>query len=137
VSWVTPPSRLVGDPITVSDFNQSVRDNTNYLYGDAAWQTVGTFTNGWGAGTPPPQYRRDGSIVTVRGVLTGGTNTTYGFALPTAYRPSSNLLLPCVGSNLTEFAFVGVDSPTGQIAVHILATAVGVYLDTVVFDCRA
>lgn len=135
MAWLTPITHAVGDPITVSDWNTYTRDNTNWLYGDYAWQTVGSFTNGWSAGSPAPQYRRAGNIVTLRGLLTGGTNNAYGYIMPTAYCPSSNLLIACVANN-GAYCSVGV-AITGAVTPALSGGEVGVYTDSVSFDVRA
>jgi hypothetical protein len=125
---------LVGDPITVADFNQSVRDNTNWLYGDTAWQSIGTFTNGWTAGSPPPQYRRSGNIVTLRGLVTGGTNSTPAFALPVGYIPYSPLFIACVAN--TALYCIAAIALTGAVTPGLTSPEVGIYLDSIHFDVR-
>ena len=96
------------------------------------WHIVGTsgepqFVTGWGhsAGTVPPSqngnaqimFTRRGGRVELRGraTRTSGASTVV-FALPEAYWPDNDLLLPGQGA-LGAHLSVGVDKATGNVSV--------------------
>lgn len=96
------------------------------------WHIVGTegepqFVTGWGhsAGTVPPSqngnaqimFTRRGGRVELRGraTLTSGSATNV-FALPEAYWPDNDLLLPGQGA-LGAHLSVGIDMATGMVSV--------------------
>ena len=109
MGWTTPITHAVGDPIVVSDWNTYVRDNQNYLYGDAAW-TPASLTNGWAGATIG--YRRAGSLVILKGLSTT-TGTGSIFTLPVGYRPlTSNSPIPIVSGSSTSSG-QGSDSGVG------------------------
>lgn len=98
MSFVAISTQAAGYLVLNTDWNDIVTD----IMGDTAWTTVSTFTNGWAAGSPAPQYINVGRLVQVRGTLgTAGTATDAAFTLPTGYRPSATMSFTCNGSGTT------------------------------------
>lgn len=57
-------------------------------FGDAGW-TAPSFVNGWTAGTPAVEFRKDGQgIVHMHGQIISPGTLTVAFTLPVGYRPS-------------------------------------------------
>jgi hypothetical protein len=110
MSWTVPITHATGDPIVVSDFNTYVRDNANFLYGDAAWTTA-TLGSGWteyGSGYFPVGYRKWGPNVQLRGTAISGPANP-AFTLPIGYRPGGYGNYPLATNGTGEFCFVGGD----------------------------
>ena len=97
--WTTPTDRLSGYTVTAADWN-IVEDDLSFLYGDTAWTVVSTFTNSWTAGAGfVPRYSKTGNMVTMQGVVTGGTLAAAAFTLPAGYRPTGFTLGFAVAAN--------------------------------------
>ena len=83
-----------GQVLTAAQMNQVGQDSD--------WQTVGSFSNSWGAGSVAPAYRKVGSRVFLRGRLSAGTANTTAFTLPAGYQPSTTQsLISCNSSTTT------------------------------------
>src|SRR4051794_5055189 len=93
MAWTTPITTAVGDPMTAAMWNTNIRDNENALYGDLTW-TAPTFTNSWAqfSSSSPVGYRKVGSFVTPRGLVSTGTvgSAPPIFPLPAGFRPTSD-----------------------------------------------
>ncbi len=133
MGWTTPKTWAVGDPGTASDLNTYIRDNSAYLYGDTAWNSV-TFTNSWGAASSySVGYRRIGAEVALKGTVTGGANGTSIFTLPTGYRPlqQSNTASQTPATGTTCYIAVAA---AGTVTVQGISGTPNVTLDGVRFS---
>jgi hypothetical protein len=91
-----------GSTLTAAQMNQIGQDSD--------WITVGTFTNSWVAGSRAPQYRKVGTRVTIIGIIQSGTAGNAAFTLPSAYRPTSNVVFPtCSNAGVSNTIQVGSD----------------------------
>lgn len=90
---------------------------------DSGWITP-TLVNSWTAGEPVA-YRKIGSVVYLRGSLTGGTNSSTAFTLPAGYVPANNFLQQVQGGGSTSFMQI---SSSGAVTPNF-STAGAQYLD--------
>ncbi len=87
---------------------------------DSGWITVSSFSNGWSQVLTTVQYRLQANVVRLRGAITGGTNSTTAFALPSGYWPSQDCRFPVVTSG--EFSGqVVIQSANGQVGPYLAA----------------
>ena len=91
---------------------------------DSGW-TSPTLLNSWanvGSGNHPLQYRKGlNGLVTIEGAVSGGTNNPI-MSLPTAYRPTSNVITAILvvtgGGNAAGYISIGSN---GDVIVRNLA----------------
>ena len=92
---------------------------------DSGWQTL-TPQNSWGnlAGYATLACRKVGSLVTVRGVLSGGTITdgTLICTLPAGYRPPATLVIGAASNSTDPTARFGI-ATNGQITIQKITSA--------------
>lgn len=110
-----------------------VNDLLNFLYGDMTY-TNATLTNSWTAlsGYSTPGFRLQGTVVRLRGAVTGGTTGTAAFTLPTGYRPPATCILDANGSANTK-----ANASISTAGVVTITGGPGVWLDGLTFDTLA
>jgi hypothetical protein len=90
MTWVPPNIHFAVHQILTSPDMNDVSTDLSYVYGDTSWIAVASFSNGWsnfGSGVTAAGYRKVGTVVFLRGGITGGSANTAAFTLPTGYRP--------------------------------------------------
>lgn len=86
-----------------------------------AWISA-TLMNGWtnyGGGFTPVSYCKIGTIVYIRGLMSGGTMPSVAFVLPVGYRPAYNYQFPAVAFGAYAWFEVG---STGNVTPNQGAT---------------
>src|SRR6204780_5697 len=96
--------------VAPASWGDAVNDDTAFLYGDAAWTNITSFTNSWSASGSAPGYILSGRIVYLRGSMLGGTASSAAFTLPAGYRPT-----------MTSWFLVSNNGTITSTAVQILA----------------
>ena len=72
----------------VGDTGKQLKDLVEY---DSGWITITNLQNGaknWDSNFAPPQYRKIGKVVYLRGLFTAGTMELAQFVLPDGFRPN-------------------------------------------------
>jgi hypothetical protein len=85
-----------------------------------AWTGV-SFTNAWtnfGGGYQQMEYRLNGDMVQLRGVITAGTLNMSAFTLPAGFRPPTTVqgIIRC-GSSSTSAGLIDISSSSGDCRV--------------------
>jgi hypothetical protein len=122
-----PPKGLVvlgplGATASLSSLEAEVNSLQTFTQ-DSGWFSVGVggnpaFQNSWGnfgSGWQVAQYRKVGTQVFLRGLVTGGASSTAIFTLPTGYRPASNTMVPAVSQGVP---IVGTSGPASAGTAH-------------------
>jgi hypothetical protein len=119
MAWSTPVLHATGDVVPSADWNGLANDLT-FLYGDAAWTSVPSFSNGWSAvGGEPPRYRKVGTLTVITGQMTGGTIDTTAFTLPAGYySPTATAHITCVVNNVADSTGLLLVTTTGTVVPY-------------------
>jgi hypothetical protein len=129
--FLSSTSLALGGALTFDNMHAVVREFT--VTAPALFTNVTTLGNLWTALYGPIGYAKSSDgMVTLRGVLTGGTyGSTAIFTLPAAYCPSVTNIFPVAQSSLFEPAGVLQIFPTGEVvapAVTSVQTGSSTYL---------
>lgn len=102
-----------------------------------AWVTVAAFTGGWVSfdATRPPQYRKIGDVVFLRGVVKNGAINSSAFTLPAGYRYPVGDMSFIVDSN-AAVGSVNVGS-NGNVVPGPLGSNAYFRLDTIFYSTLA
>jgi hypothetical protein len=136
---ITPP--VQGDIVSVQAFGIPVANEINRMtplvVAPTAWTQV-AFSGAWvnHSGTHPVKYRKNGDVIEVRGVATGGALNTTMWTFPAGFRPIHDIGF-VVYAGTTNPGYVTVDQ-TGAVIMQQIGTLGGfVYCDTIRFSITA
>lgn len=102
--------------IMVEDIGSASQSGAGGAWAITPWTAV-TFQNSWanyGGGYQTCQYRKDGDMVQLRGVMTGGVASTVAFTLPVGFRPPMLIEIPGIGGGTNPRFSVATD---GQVTI--------------------
>lgn len=112
--WFTPGARVV--ILLVPPSGALIVGVVNGDYDP--WHSA-SLVSGWvnfGVGNAVPGYRREGSRVYLRGVLSAGAFGVPAFVLPLGYRPPHNVPLPVVSNAAAGYLSILVDGSVNPMS---------------------
>jgi hypothetical protein len=94
---------------------------------DPRWITMTPLLNGWtaDASVGPPQYRRIGGLVYLRGGINGSSMNAALFTLPSGYRPALSMHFVCRATSSITLGQVQIQGPSGTILPNVSGTPSG------------
>lgn len=104
------------------------------------WITVTSFSNGWSsAGSPyaPVGYTLTGTVVSLRGRVTGGTSNTTAFTLPSGYLPAYAVIVSAFDAGAASAAGIQIATSGAVNPIFGSGGSSAINLDGVSFDLRA
>ena len=134
MALTAPRTWIPDEVVTAAMLNEQIRDNLNWLVGDASW-IAPALTNGWvnfgSANFSTAGYRKLGDVVYLKGTVKSGTLGAAIFTLPVGYRPPNQCVFGIESNNLIGRVDVNA---AGTVYTGTPASATYVSLEGAVFS---